>query len=130
MTRSIEDVLGQKIERVRAIPGTRPGEEDKVRYVSYERSQNPAELFKGVVWRVKPPIAKHGGVVLEGCIVTLPDGTSLYSLAYHGDVGGWLNQIERGAKELGLLTAKISSNDLILSNGRCIPLSDCSFQFD
>src|SRR5260221_11803132 len=108
MAQSIEEILG-KVERDRAVPGTRPGESEKVRYVSFERSQSPADVFEGVVWKLNPSLTKKGGVVLENFIITLPDGTPFYALKYHGDLIAWQKQIEQGATDLGFLTGKLES---------------------
>jgi hypothetical protein len=129
MARSIEDIVG-KIGREWVTPGTRPGEANKVRYVSFDRSQNTADLFKSVVRRVNPPIPKNGGVVLDGFIVTLPDGTSFYALSYHGDIAGWQNQIEQGAADLGLFIGRIESDAFVVSDGRSYPLSECKVERD
>jgi hypothetical protein len=125
----IEDIVG-RIEREPATPGTRPGQAEKVRYVSFDRSQNPAELFHDVVRRVKPVLAKNGGVNQDRFIVTLPDGTPFYALKYHGDVAGWRAQIEQGAADLGFLTAKIESDTFVVSDGRSYPLSECTVERD
>lgn len=127
---SMEEILGQTIEQERAIPGTRPGENEKVRYVSFSEPATPSDAFKEVPWRIKPPLPKRGGVVLEGCILTLPDGTRFCALSFHGDVEGWQNQIERGAAELGLLSARLDGDVLHLSNGRTVPLADCTIELD
>lgn len=125
MVRSIEEILGVEIERERNIPGTRPGEGEKVRYVGYASCEDPAQTYESVVWKVQPPIAKQGGVMLAGCNIRTPAGDQFYALSYHGDVAGWLAQIEGGAAALGLLSAKIESDCLAISDGRTLPLNEC-----
>ena len=88
---SIKDILGP-IEREPKVPGTRPGESAKVRYVSFQELDRPSDVFREVTRAVKPPVPKRGGVVLQGCIVTLPDGLRLYALSFHSDVEGWQRQ--------------------------------------
>ena|SRR5450432_113007 len=127
MARSIEEILG-KISHERAIPGTRPGEAEKVRYVSFCEPQKPDEVFEEVVWKLDPPIANNGGVVREGFIIRIPDGTPLYALRYHGDVSGWQKQIEQGAAELGLVTGKLDGDRFVLSDDRSFPLADCKVE--
>jgi hypothetical protein len=127
--KSIEEILG-KIDREPITPGTRPGEAEKVRYVSFDPSQNPSGLFREVVKRVKPVLAKNGGVSETGYVATLPDGTAFYALKYHGDVAGWQAQIEQGAAQLGLLTGKIESDAFVISDGRSYPVSDCAVARD
>lgn len=127
---SMEEILGQPIERERAVPGTRPGESEKVRYVSFREPVTPSDVLREIPWKVKPPLPKRGGVVLEGCIVTLPDGTHLCALSYHGDVEGWQKQIEQGAQDLGLVSARLDPDTLHLSDGRSVPLDACTIELD
>lgn len=127
MTKSVEDILG-KIEVNQPVPGSRTGEAEKVRYVSFDRTQDPNNLFSMVVRRIDPPLMKHGGVVLEPFIISLPDKTSFYALQYHKDVQGWQKQIEYGAAELNLLTARIEADMFIVSDGRSYSLSQCAVE--
>lgn len=126
---SMEDILGP-IERESKVPGTRPGESQKVRYISFHAPRTPSDVFREVTRAVEPPLPKRGGVVLEGCIATLPDGLRLYALSFHGDVEGWQRQIEEGARMLGLISARLEDEVLHLSDGRSIPLSACKVELD
>ena len=127
MTQSIDQILG-KIERERTIPGIRPGESEKVRYVSFDRSQNPSEIFEQVVLKINPPIPSRGGVSFSNAIIALPDGTPFYALKYHGDLCDWQVQIEQGALGLGALSAKLDGDRIIISDGRSYPLAECSVE--
>jgi len=129
VAQSIEEILG-KIERERAVPGTRLGESDKVRYVSLGQDRDPGNAYQKVIMKIEPPLMKSGGVMLDGCIITLPDGTRFYPLVLNGDIDGWQRQIEQGASELGLLTAKITSDTFLLSDGRSYSLAECAVEFD
>lgn len=131
MTNHMEKILGKgPIETERKIPGTGMDESEKVRYVSFDGKEQPSRLFRQVTRRIDPPLMTGGGVVLEGCVLKAPDGTSFYSLYYHGDIAGWQRQIESGARELDLLTAKVEREKLVLSDGREFALADCEVQFD
>jgi hypothetical protein len=127
MAKSNEAVVG-KIDREQSIPGTRPHqrEKDNVRYVSYREGEDLWEAFDKVTGRLSPPVASSGGVMLDECIITMPEGIRFYSLVLNGDVDGWRRQIEQGARELGLLTGKIVGNEFLVSDGRSCPLSACS----
>jgi hypothetical protein len=127
--KTIEEIVG-KIDREPVTPGTRPGQAERVRYVSFDPSQNPAGLFRAVVDQVKPFRVKSGGVSETGYVATLPDGTPFYALKYHGDVAGWQAQIEQGAAELGLLSGKIEADAFVVSDGRSYPLSECKVARD
>lgn len=128
MAQSLEEILG-KIEKPTGIPGTGPGEAERVRYVSFDRSQIPSNLFEEVVWKVAPPLAKNGGVILEDeFVITIPDGTSFYALEFNGDEAGWRKQIEQGASGMGLLTAKIEADRFVVSDGRHYLLSECAIE--
>ncbi|MBF9265282.1 hypothetical protein I4I83_12750 [Acidovorax cattleyae] len=127
----MEKILGKgSLEYERTVPGTVGDEAEKVRYVSYDGAQVPSSLFRQVTRRITPPLMSGGGAVLEGCFITTPDSTHFYCLSYHGDIAGWQQQIEQGAKELGLITAKIEGQTLVLSDGRSFALSECQARFD
>lgn len=131
MPKSIEDILGPgSFQNERAIPGTQPGEADKVLYVSFHSKDLPAKIFRNVTRKINPPLMTGGGVVLEGCIITLPDTTSMYPLMFHGDLAGWQRQIEEGAHALGLVSAKIQNDKIAISDGREFNLADCRVEFD
>jgi hypothetical protein len=83
-----------------------------------------------VTRKIQPRLPKRGGVMLEGCNITVPDGTKFFALVFHADLDGWQRQIEGGARELGLLSARIDGDDFIVSDGRSFPLSACDVQFE
>ncbi|WP_096484359.1 hypothetical protein [Methylorubrum populi] len=68
--------------------------------------------------------------MLEGCILTLPDGLRFCALSFHREVEAWQRQIEEGARMLGLVSARLEDEVLHLSDGRSIPLRDCKVEFD
>ena len=129
MARSIEEIVG-KLERKRMIPGTRPGESEAVRYVSLDQGEDPGNAYQAVIMKVEPPLMKSGGVMLDGCIITVPDGTRFYPLVLNGDLDGWRRQIEQGAAELELLTGHIAHDRFYLSNGQVYPITECAVEFD
>ncbi|MDV2987562.1 UNVERIFIED_CONTAM: hypothetical protein Q9R58_24960 [Methylobacteriaceae bacterium AG10] len=129
MMPSIEEILGP-IEREPKVPGTRPGESEKVRYISFQEPRTPDDVFEEVPWVVEPPLPKRGGVILEGCILTLPDGLQFCALLFHSDIEAWQRQIEEGARMLGLVSARLEDEVLHLSDGRSIPLADCKVELD
>jgi hypothetical protein len=128
MPSEMEKILGP-IGRKRRVPGTGEGESEIVRYVSWHGDDPPSEQFRRVTRQVDPPIVRGGGVVLEGCRIRAPDGVVYYPLCYHGDIAGWQEQIQRGASELGLATARIAGDDFVISDGRVFRLSDCQIDF-
>ena len=124
MAKSMEEIFGP-IGKVRYLPGTRPREEAIVRYVSFDKSQDPRDLYHAVVTQNRPLIVTRGGVLLDHhFIVTIPDATSFYPLVTNRDEM-WPRQIELGAAELGLLTARIAGPEFIVSDGRSYPLAEC-----
>ena len=124
MAQSMEEIFGP-IGKVRVLPGTRPGEEAIVRYVSFDKSQDARDLYHAVVAQKQPLLVKRGGVLLDHhFIVTTPDGTSFYPLITNLDEM-WPLQIELGAAELGLLTARIAGPEFIVSDGHSYPLAEC-----
>ncbi|BAU89947.1 hypothetical protein MPPM_1342 [Methylorubrum populi] len=127
---SMEEILGESIELERKVPGTRPGESEKVRYISFQEPRTPDDIFEEVPWILEPLLPKCGGVVLAGCILTLPDGLRFCALSFHKDVEGWQRQIEEGTRMLGLVSARLEDEVMHLSDGRSIPLRDCKVEFD
>jgi hypothetical protein len=127
-TSPMEKILGKGAFE-RKIPGTRPGGESSVRYVSFDDSDSIPGLFDAVVGKIGPPLVKSGGVVLEGTRLKIPDGTQFLALEYHGDIEGWQKQIEHSAGELGRSTARVLANDILVSDGRSYPLSCCEVEF-
>ncbi|HKD30418.1 MAG TPA: hypothetical protein VKC66_31485 [Xanthobacteraceae bacterium] len=82
-TSPMEKIFGKgAFEFERKIPGTRPGQENRARYISFDDPDSIPELFHSVVRKIEPPLMKDGGVVLEGARLKLPDGTRLFA----GDV--------------------------------------------
>ena len=130
MVSPMEKILGGSIAKKGKIPGSSSEEAERVRYVSFDGKKAPKKLFREVTGRIDPLVPTAGTVMLEPCVITTPDGTHLYALYYHGDVAGWQRQIEEGAKELGLVTAKIEAQTLVLSDGRQFALSECQIKFD
>lgn len=128
----MEDLLGLgSIDTERKIPGTTVVEGREYRYIScgHNNADIPA-LFKKVVRVVNPPLAASGGVMNEGCKVTLPSEECYFAVSYKGDIEGWRQQIEQGARILGFSVAKVSQNKLFLDNGNEVLLSECKFQFN
>ncbi|HLY54986.1 MAG TPA: hypothetical protein VKS60_05480 [Stellaceae bacterium] len=116
------------IERVPKIPGTRPGEAPEVRYVSFAPEDTPAHEYSRILEQVRPVSPKEGGACLDDCIITLPDGTMFFAMAFHADVEGWQRQIDGGARALGRIFAWIDGDNLAISDGRSIPLSSCALR--
>lgn len=129
MVSPMEKILGGSLGRKGRIPGSSSDEAERVRYVSFDGKKAPQKLFREVTRRIEPLLPTAGTVMLEPCVLTTPDGTHLYALYYHGDIAGWQRQIEEGAKELGLITAKIEEQSLVFSDGRRFALTDCHAQF-
>lgn len=128
----LERVLGGKIERrdSRVIPGTVSVAGQEVIYFSGDRGNPRRAQFLRLTRQVNPPLLKSGGASELGCTICSPDGMQFHAMAYHGDIEGWRKQIALGAKELGVLTAKISGGTLEISDGREIKLVECKVKFD
>ena len=114
----------------RKVPGTGPGEEDSVRYVSFDDPASIPELFDEALDRIEPKLVRNGGAILEGTKLELPDGAHFFAILFTGELEGWRKQVELGAKALGLATAKVLGGDLIVSDGRSFPLSRCKVEFE
>lgn len=73
-------------------------------------------------------IAQSGGVISENCKLWLPTNELFHGLSYKGDLEGWRKQIEMGAEKLGLLTCRITDENVELSDGRIYSLIECEFE--
>jgi hypothetical protein len=114
----------------RKVPGTKPGQEASVRYVSFDDPASIPKLFDEVLDKIEPKLVNSGGAILEGTKLELPDGGHFFAIVFSFDLEGWRRQIELGAKELGRPTAKVLGGDVIVSDGRSYPLSSCKIKFD
>jgi hypothetical protein len=129
MSSKMEDILGP-IDRERRIPGTFSVEGREYRYLGCKVDEDVAALFKTIVRKIDPPIAKSGGVGIEGCKIILPSGDCYFAVSYKGDVPGWREQIEKGADALDVPVAQLLGDKLLLGDGSEVSLSDCQVQFD
>ncbi|WP_153242535.1 hypothetical protein [Frateuria defendens] len=127
----LEKDLGVTIERKsdRVIPGSVDVGGQEVVYFSDDGGDAPRIQFQRLTRRINPPLLKAGGASELGCAIYLPDGLKFHAMSYHGDIDGWRKQISQGAQELGLLTASIKGNGIVISDGREFLLSDCRVEF-
>lgn len=128
---ALEKILGGKIEQPnsRTVPGATVVDGQQVVYFSDDGKNKFRKQFKNITCFSDSPNAIRGGVNDRGCKVTPPSGPLFYAISYHGDLDGWRKDIEAGAIGLGLLLARIKDNQLVISDGRSIPLSDCEIEF-
>jgi len=120
----MEKILGATLQRELQVPGTRPGQADLVRYISFSGTKARAVLHE-VIQAIKPAIPKSGAVITEPCTLTLPDGLRMFAVSYHGDVPGWERQVTEGAEAIGLTTGRVEGETLVLADGRQFALSEC-----
>ena len=115
----------------RCIPGIIPVEWREYRYIADDGSGHFVRkgLFEKLVSQITLPIPAAGGVITENCSLWLPTGELFHALSYKGDIEGWRRQIELGANTLGLLTAKIDSDRIWLSDRRHYELATCQIKF-
>lgn len=129
MPTEMERVLGAKIGRDDSkLWGTGEGEDPrKVRLVALPLQGNRRSNFNKVTRAITPPRLKNGGCVLQDDLLT-PEGERFAVLTFHGDVTGWQRQIEEGASLLGLKSAKICGDQLVVSDGRQVAIVDCKIE--
>ncbi len=128
MSKSLKEILG-KLLLGPVIPGTEPERKNEARYVSFDPLESPKDLFSSVAWHVKPSINISTGVNLPNVVLRTPDGINLFALSFFTHVLDWQRRIEEGAADFGRLLAKINSNQLIFSDGRSFPISECKITF-
>ena len=87
----------------RKVPGTQPGEEASVRYVSFDDPASISNLFDEVLDKIEPNFMKSGGAILEGTKLELPEG------GRHGSKNSTMSLIH------GLATPSLRPSALSLS---------------
>ena len=127
----LEQILGGAIEQrgQRAVPGLSPVEGVEFIYYEDDGKSKAKKQFNALLDSAGSIRATNGGVVSDSCKIYLSDGQLFHALSYHGDIDGWREAVEAGAKARGLLLARIEGDQFIITDGRSIPLSDCKIEF-
>lgn len=126
----LEHVLGGPIPKERRVPGTYLVEGREYRYVSNKSQVKFGKLFHEI-FNVPPSIPQAGGALIEGCKITLPNGDIFEAVSYKGDIEGWRQQLEQGAKALNeeLARIDIDTDSIVLNDTRSFRLTDCIIDF-
>lgn len=126
----LERLLGHPIRKERRVPGTYLVEGREYRYVSNKSQVKFGKLFHEV-FNVPPKIPQNGGALVEGCKITLPNGDIFEAVSYKGDIEGWRQQLEQGAKALNeeLARIDIDTDSIVLNDMRSFRLTDCTIDF-
>lgn len=127
----LEKILCGKIEQTgqRALPGLNPAEGVEFLYYESNGKSKAKKQFNALLDSAGSINAASGGIVSDSCKIHLSDDRVFHALSYHGDINGWRQAVEAGAKARGLLLARIESEQFVISDGRSIPLSDCKIEF-
>jgi hypothetical protein len=127
----LEKILGGEIEQrgQRALPGLNPVEGVEFLYYEDDGKSKVKKQFNALLDSAGSIKAASGGVVSDSCTIYLSDGRLFHALSYHGDIDGWREAVEAGAKARGLLLARIEGEQFVVSDGSSIPLSECKIEF-
>lgn len=109
-------------------PGLSSDRQNMARYVCFPTGEQPYDLNKKVTRAVQPLIPTAGTISLANVIVSVPSGEHFFAIDFYMQPEAWVEQIERGAAMLGLLSARIEGEQFILSDGRSFAISDCHSQ--
>lgn len=112
-----------------SVPGANHLEGEDVVYAEDKLNGDFAGIFSKMIHQVSPPLMTSGGAVLDGCVLTIPDGRSFQAITYRGDLEGWRQQIELGAKAMGIVLGRIEGVKLVLNDGGRAELSECKAEF-
>jgi hypothetical protein len=129
----MEKILGVTIGFRKVIPGTTEHlqkSKQEIIYIEGDEKEDIRSLFERLMAAVNPHQASRGGMTSQGCRVWLPDGTLFYPIGFHGDFDGWRSDIESGARQNNLQTARINGDRIVVSDGRSFPLGECKIEFD
>jgi hypothetical protein len=114
----------------RDVPGAVAVDGREVIYVE-ERGNEPfIALFRRMVRHVDPPLPQEGRAVLEGRQLLLPTGQAFQAISYGGDIEGWRQQVNEGARALNLVLGRINEGTLMLEDGRSFELAACYTSVD
>ena len=128
--KKMEELLGLgSFDMERTIPGKRRVEGREFCYVSDNGQEDFETLLDKILDYISPPIPKSGGMMSNGCKLTLPNGEIYQAISYKGDIEGWRLQIEEGAKALNVKLARINEESIVLSDGQSFYLEDCKVEF-
>lgn len=127
LEKDIEGNLEDKSSRI--IPGLLSPKDSETIYFSAASQKKAKELFNKILDFTNPPFAQFGGASESGCAIRIPSGTTFYSLSYHGDLPGWLKDIEIGAKHFNSFLAKIRGNNFEINSGEIFKLNECDIFF-
>jgi hypothetical protein len=83
MANQMENILGEAVGHVQAIPGTVAVAGKEFIYFSDDGWSTLAKQFGALTQFTNPPYAKSGGVTSQGCKLVLPDGSMFHAIAYH-----------------------------------------------
>lgn len=127
----LEKIIGGKIEQrgERGMPGLNPVEGVEFIYYEDDGRSKVKKQFNALLDAAGSINATGGGVVSDNCTIYLTEDRLFHALSYHGDIDGWREAVEAGAKARGLLLARIEGDQFMISDGRTIPLSDCKIEF-
>ena len=126
----LEQIIGHPIQTERKVPGTYLHEGREYRYVSNKSQAKFGKLFHEIC-SVLPCIPQDGGAIVEGCKITLPNGDIFEAVSYKGDIEGWRQQLEQGAKALNEEIARIDidTDSIVLNDAQSFRLTDCIIDF-
>jgi hypothetical protein len=127
----LERILGGKIEQrdQREIPGSNPVSGTEFLYFEDDGKNKPKKQFNLLLDSAGTIAATSGGVISDGCRISVPAGELFHALSYHGDIAGWRAAVQAGASARGLLLARIVANQFVISDGRSFLLSECKIEF-
>jgi hypothetical protein len=69
-----------------------------------------------------------GGMMNDEIQLIVPSIGSYFAVSLVGDKGGWNNMIEAYCQSVGVKFAHIDGSNLVVSDGRQVPLSLCTLQ--
>lgn len=126
----LEKVLGHPVRKERRVPGAYFVEGREYRYVSNKNQVKFGKLFHEL-FNVPPSIPQNGGALIEGCKITLPNGDIFEAVSYKGDIEGWRQQLEQGAKAFNEEVARIDidTDSIVLNDMQSFRLTDCIIDF-
>lgn len=130
MINKIKDIFIKKNDK-RKIPGININSEREYLYIADDKNNEFLKIFHTIIDQVNPRNSKNGGAIIEGCKIQLPNEEGLFhGISYKGDIEGWRKDFYLGTQALNLLTAKIVSNQIVISNGKSFNLNNCKIEFD
>lgn len=115
----------------RIVSGLLPMDDVAICYFSGDEEE-PSQISKLFLAIAEREFVSKGAWMIDGCTLTVPDGTQFHAGRYRGQfTGEFLQLFEANAKQFGRQFAQVDPDleALLLPDGTATPIEDCEVTF-